>query len=84
MVRRTPLFIELENFREVNTCRDNNHIDWIKKNYKCITPEFFILANLYFLTLELCNKKDDLNGIENSLNRFFGMLGLQRMLDQCC
>ena len=39
-----PLFFENEDFRMVHACWDDNHINWIKNNYKGITKEFLSLA----------------------------------------
>ncbi|MBK6840075.1 MAG: metallophosphoesterase [Bacteroidetes bacterium] len=39
-----PLFLDKDEFRVVHACWDNEHIDWLKQNYKGISPEFLGLA----------------------------------------
>jgi len=40
-----PLFLELDGLRIVHACWDQNHIDWLKQNYKGITTEFLNAAS---------------------------------------
>ena len=39
-----PLFFDLDDFRVVHACWDDDHINWLKKYYNGITPEFLTLA----------------------------------------
>lgn len=39
-----PLFLELPEIRVVHACWDDAHINWLKENYKGITPEFLAQA----------------------------------------
>ena len=44
--KKLPLFIEKDNFRAVHACWDDDHIDWIKKNYKDkLTTNFLVNFN---------------------------------------
>lgn len=39
-----PLFFENDHFRMVHACWDDNHINWLKENYRGITTDFLSQA----------------------------------------
>jgi len=61
-----PLYYENEDFRMVHACWDNDHITWLKNNYKGISPEF--LSRAYEKTnIEYNVVEETLKGKETKL-----------------
>ncbi len=78
-----PIYIEKDNFRTVHACWDEQHIEWLKKNYNGLTDDFLhqstIKGTCAYLVIE-----DLLKGKEYELQEghfFFDKDGNKR--DKC-
>jgi len=79
--KELPLFIEKENLRAVHACWDDEHINWIKNNYKGFLDDHFLSQSNTPGTTENIVIEETLKGKEIKLQNgltFFDKDGIER------